>query len=166
MLNVKSMNNYYGTATSPVPRAQRRPPRPPARRCATGTMVSDVRPGGAFGKKLAAKVRGEPLSAEREALARSCFSSLDKDGSGLLSKGEFLVIMAQLSPGIDEAGIDRVFKKAKIAGDEMDADAFCRWASKVLGKADDDSFKSAMELLAKPLETALHDAMQEAATPH
>ena len=72
---------------------------------------------------------------------------LDADNSGGLSKPEFMAILSKINPGIDEKGVDKTFKKAKVEGDKMDINGFFRWADKMFGKADDATFDGVMGML-------------------
>jgi len=86
-----------------------------------------------------------PLPERREKIARETFTKLDKDGGGSLSKDEFFVILQKINPGVTMDGVAKAFKKAKV-DDAMDLAGFYRWADKMFGKADDDTFDGVMEM--------------------
>jgi ankyrin repeat protein len=86
-----------------------------------------------------------PLDARREAVARSTFGKLDKDGGGSLNREEFFVILQKINPDVTMDGVAKAFKKAKVV-DAMDLGGFFRWADKMFGKADDDTFDGVMKM--------------------
>ena len=87
-----------------------------------------------------------PLEAGRDKVAVETFQRLDKDGSGGLNKEEFLVVLSKIMPGVDEKGVDKAFKKAKVT-DLMDLAGFQRWCDKMFKKESDETFVSAMDVL-------------------
>ena len=88
--------------------------------------------------------------SRREEVARKTFMALDVDGSGGLSQAEFKAILTKVAPEIDDAGVEKAFKKAK-AVDTMDMEAFVRWTDKSFAKADDDTFEGLLNAFSTPV---------------
>ena len=87
----------------------------------------------------------DTMDVHREKLAAQTFMKLDKDGNGGLSKEEFSMVLAKINPAIDEKGVEKAFKKAKVET-LMDLAGFLRWCDKMFKKESDETFEGVMDV--------------------
>jgi len=89
-----------------------------------------------------------PLTARREALCRETFAALDTDHDGEINKAEFIAMLSKINPDVTSTEVEKAWKAGKVKeGEDMDVDAFLRFANRKYGKFDDVTFDSAFALL-------------------
>ena len=72
--------------------------------------------------------------------ASQLFHTYDVDQSDLIDKGEFLVILQVLDPGVEMEDVERTFKMVE-ATDSLNEERFWLWCTSLFGDFDDDQFR-------------------------